>query len=475
MTDTPHKIRLAITPVLFLVWCLASLQQQEQPAWALSPSYDFEVVAEEGGSVNGYGLRNLSAPLSLTDNGEVLFTAMFSSRPAGAPEIEDWSNGLFTQNRRLFVRHGWNNSRCFLQYNTPLAMMNGKGDLLVLCNAEPGSPKQALFYNDELVAETGGNIDGLTLSAFGYRTYAGHPILELTDSDTFAFLGLFTTQETGTAPDGVFIGKTLYARTGYSHVISRAREVTAGEEICSISDVKINERGDVAFLGVPFETIQHGTERKTIECPTRKSSDGPNPVIYKNKTPFLGGRELSIDDRVESFHLSKLRNNGQLIYEVPWRKKGRIAFIDRSILLQPGDMIGDHRITTIRKTVATEDSEFFSVYFEAPHKPGIATRQAVLIQQGDQLKKQAITSIDDKMVVNRNGSIAFKVKFDHGPEAIIIATPVLGRATIASGYTSATTGKTAPSPAQRSRSLIPAFLIGGFILWTLYYLFARNR
>jgi len=475
MTGIPSKTHLIPERVLFLVCCLASFQQPEQPVWALSPSYDFEVVAEEGSNVNGYGLRNLSAPLSLTDDGEVLFTALISSKPAGAPETEDWSNGLFTQNRRLFVHHDWNNSKCFLQYNTPLAIMNGKGDLLVLCNAEPGSPKQALFHNDALIAETGGNIDGLTLSGFGYRGKSGTAVLRLTESNSFAFLGLFTTQETGTAPDGIFIGKTLYARTGYSHVISRAGEVTAGEEICSISDVKINERGDVAFLGVPFDTVQQGTERKTIECPTRKSINGSNPVIYMNKVPFLNGRELSIGDRIESFHLSKLRNNGQLIYEVPWKEKGRTAFIDRSILLQPGDMIGDHRVTAIRNTVATEDSEFFSVYFEPPHKPGIATRQTVLIQQDDQLKKQTITSIDDHIVANRSGSIAFKVKFDYGPEAIVIATPVSDRAMIASNHTSATADKAAPSPVQRSRSLIPAFLIGAFLLWTLYYLFARKQ
>lgn len=465
MTDIPNRMRLSVVPVLLLLWYLTS-SPQGQPAWALSPSYDFEVVAEEGGTVKGYSLRNLSAPLSLTDDGEVLFTALISSKPTDAPDIEDWSNGLFTQNRRLFVRHNWNNSKCFLHYNTPIATMNGKGDLLVLCDAEPGSPKQALFHNGELVTETGGTIDGLTLAGFGYRTKAGTTPLELTESNDFAFLGLFTTQETGTAPDGVFIGRTLYARAGYSHVIGRAGEVPAGEEICSISNVKINERGDVAFLGVPFETIQHGTERKTIECPTRKSFDGPNPVIYRNKTPFLSGRELSSDDRVEAFHLSKLRNNGQLIYEVPWRKKGRTAFMDRSILLQPGDMIGDHRVTAIRNTVATEDSEFFSVYFEPPHKPGIATRQTVLIQQDDQLKKQTITSIDDHIVVNRSGSIAFKVKFDYGPEAIVIGRPAADRATV---------GSPVPSSRARTRSLIPAFLLGGIMLWTLYYLFVRKR
>ena len=358
--------------------------------------YSLEIIAQAGDMIDGRTIAWFSSEaldLSISNSGEVAFFAKVTS-PQGS------RLGLMTQ-RRFIAGAGAviDGHETGFSSEESLAM-NNRGDVAYRANV-PGT--SGLFVNQTLLLQGGDVIDGQRIALI-----LGSPAIN--DAGTVVFR----------ATNDMFVGGShIFSQ---SEFIAESGLMVDGFTAHNFSTPKINNAGDVAFLG------------KLEELPIQMNQAvlTPDRVILK---PGDSIEDLTIEAITT---LNALTDQGDVLMTMKSRQMDGqlLQFIgtqDR-ILFRNGEIVaGHHVLRSAGPGVLNNQGQFaFLGAVDAPGRIGwfrdrrviLFVDGAVVISEGDILDDKVIRTLHPLFDMNDRGDLAIRVKFEDLSQAVVLATPI---------------------------------------------------
>ena len=363
---------------------------------ARAAPYTLEIVAQAGDIIDGRLITGFSSEVirvGISDDREVAFFAFAAS-------AEGTGLSLMTQRRFIAgagkVVDGW-----VPQFGSePSLAINGLGD--VAYKATIPNVARGVFLNQKLLLMDGDEIDGREISAVQDSP-------DINDAGTVVVLA---------RP-----GPVKLSINGPSELMVEHGTMVDGFTVDSFSNPRINNAGDVIFYGALEELPRADFSVLSTDRVILKLGD----VIEDVTITFI--RSHGINESGEVF----VKMDGT---DINGERNDYIATENRIVYgpdhIVPGatdPVIAGHSV------VVNSDGRFaFLGAVEAPGRSGgfksgfrgfLVVSDAILISEGDIFEDKVVSAVYPNFDMNEHGDIAFRVVFEDGSQAVVLATPTI--------------------------------------------------
>jgi hypothetical protein len=350
-----------------------------------APQYRLEMIAQVGNVIAGQrvvGFDFEATSLALNDNREVAFFANLNDAgPQGHSVVTQhrWIAGAGKQVDGVAPQIG--DDGLFLD-------INNAGQ--VVYSAGFGSGSSGLFVGDDLILRSGDMLGGRTLGDLG-------PAVQINDTGDVVV--------DARVQDAV--GRSIFSQTD---LLAEPGQSLAGFTLASAAYPRINNQGAVVFLA------NLGGNHSAVATPER--------VVLKSGDK-IGGETISeiqwltgITDAGEAVMIARVANDLRTV-----------AATQSRFLFRPGDMIAGQTIIGLAEThVDLNNNNQLALIGWVSDVSGTGFHAALfaagrqVAEVGDILNGKAIASFDPVFDLNDRGDVAFRVEFQDGSRAVVLAT-----------------------------------------------------
>jgi hypothetical protein len=350
--------------------------------------YRLETLAQVGDVIDGRTIVHFSPEytnVAINNEGEVAFFAV-----ADGPDGIGYS--VLTQ-RRFIAGAGKVVDGTVPRFNSEdhQVDINSSGQVVYTAFLPQGG--RGLFVNEDLLFQPGDTIDGRTITLI-FR------FPQINDFGTVVVEGRYAGPD---EPVAIFSQHGILARSG---------QVIDGYTIGNLVFPRIGDNGDIAYFGFLNEL-----NYSTVVTPNRVALNVGDMVddIVVGRVDGLGG----------------ISDAGEIVMSIKggefpeWQE---YVVTEERVLLRPGDIIGgmtidrlatehvvlnDNDQLAVLGTVMNTDGTFHDTLFAAGN---------LVTSEGDMVNGKTVAEIFPGFDMNDLGTVAFRVQFDDGSRAVLLAT-----------------------------------------------------